>query len=149
MGSQQRNYLIHLPTHYQRTNDVAVPLVLDYHGWTGTAGMTVNYVKLEQFVISIILRQLLFDFDLFSKTQRPSISEEAWMTLQTRKKLKRLLLYISRELGKMIMDIMSLIEEEWEVGTCLARTALWDPRVCYRDLWDRRRCATNHANVSL
>ena len=54
MGSQQRNYLIHLPTHYQRTNDVAVPLVLDYHGWTGTAGMTVNYVKLEYFVISII-----------------------------------------------------------------------------------------------
>ena len=68
MGSQQRNYLIHLPTHYQRTNDVAVPLVLDYHGWTGTAGMTVNMCFTSVVCNISILRQLLFEFDLFSKT---------------------------------------------------------------------------------
>ena len=42
MGNQERNYLLHVPQHYQRTNDVAVPLILDYHGWYGTAGISIS-----------------------------------------------------------------------------------------------------------
>ena len=38
MGIVEREYLLHLPTHYKTTNDVAISLVLDFHGWTGTAG---------------------------------------------------------------------------------------------------------------
>jgi len=37
MGRIERNYLVHVPLHFKRTNDVAVPLILDYHGWYGTA----------------------------------------------------------------------------------------------------------------
>ena len=39
MGRIERNYLVHVPLHFKRTNDVAVPLILDYHGWYGTASM--------------------------------------------------------------------------------------------------------------
>ena len=39
MGIVVREYLLHLPTHYKTSNDVAVPLILDYHGWTSNAGM--------------------------------------------------------------------------------------------------------------
>ena len=39
MGSVVREYLLHLPTYYKTNNDVAVPLILDYHGWTSNAGM--------------------------------------------------------------------------------------------------------------
>ena len=38
MGSIQREYLIHVPSHYKRSNDMPVALVLDYHGWTSNAG---------------------------------------------------------------------------------------------------------------
>jgi len=37
MGSLQREYVLHLPAHYDRTNERLVSLVLDYHGWSGTA----------------------------------------------------------------------------------------------------------------
>ena len=39
MGILQREYLLHIPTYYTRSNDVPVSLVLDYHGWTSNAGM--------------------------------------------------------------------------------------------------------------
>jgi len=32
-----REYVLHLPAHYDTSNTVPVPLVLDYHGWGGTA----------------------------------------------------------------------------------------------------------------
>ena len=38
MGTVEREYLLHLPTHYKTSNDVAVPLILDFHGWTSNAG---------------------------------------------------------------------------------------------------------------
>ena len=44
MGRIERNYLLHVPLHFNRTNDVAVPLVLDYHGWYGTASMLFVFV---------------------------------------------------------------------------------------------------------
>ena len=31
-----REYNIHIPAHYDPSNNVAIPLVLDYHGWGGT-----------------------------------------------------------------------------------------------------------------
>merc|ERR550539_1362859 len=37
LGEVTRDYAIHLPAHYDLDNNVAVPLVLDYHGWTGNA----------------------------------------------------------------------------------------------------------------
>ena len=40
MGILQREYLIHIPTYYERSNDVPVSLVVDYHGWTSNAGMS-------------------------------------------------------------------------------------------------------------
>ena len=38
MGSVEREYLLHLPTHFKASNDITVPLILDYHGWTSNAG---------------------------------------------------------------------------------------------------------------
>ena len=35
--SLTRSYALHLPAHYDTSNTVATPLVLDYHGWSGTA----------------------------------------------------------------------------------------------------------------
>ena len=32
-----RVYSLHLPSKYDPSNSVATPLVLDYHGWSGTA----------------------------------------------------------------------------------------------------------------
>ena len=32
-----RSYLLHLPLHFPLSNSLALPLVLDYHGWGGTA----------------------------------------------------------------------------------------------------------------
>ena len=43
MGTIEREYLLHLPKHYKKSNDVAVPLILDYHGWTSNAGMNLLY----------------------------------------------------------------------------------------------------------
>ena len=37
LGPVVREYALHLPAHYDTSNSVPVPLVLDYHGWTGTA----------------------------------------------------------------------------------------------------------------
>lgn len=37
LGEVTREYALHLPAHYDTNNNVAVPLMLDYHGWTGTA----------------------------------------------------------------------------------------------------------------
>jgi len=37
LGEVEREYALHLPAHYDPSNTVPVPLVLDYHGWTGTA----------------------------------------------------------------------------------------------------------------
>ena len=37
LGEVEREYNLHLPAHYDTSNTVPVPLVLDYHGWTGTA----------------------------------------------------------------------------------------------------------------
>ena len=36
-GEVTRDYILHLPLRYDLGNNIAVPLVLDYHGWTGTA----------------------------------------------------------------------------------------------------------------
>jgi len=36
-GSVYRNYRLHLPMHWPRENDVPLPLLLDFHGWTGNA----------------------------------------------------------------------------------------------------------------
>ena len=51
MGEIEREYLLHLPTHYKRSNDVAVSLILDYHGWTSNAG-----------------KMFLFNFEITFKT---------------------------------------------------------------------------------
>ena len=37
MGSVTRTYRLHVPRHYDTSNLVAVPLVMDYHGWGGNA----------------------------------------------------------------------------------------------------------------
>ena len=37
LGEVVREYIVHLPAYYDTSNTVPVPLVLDYHGWTGTA----------------------------------------------------------------------------------------------------------------
>ena len=37
LGEITREYALHLPAHYDVSNNVAVPLLLDYHGWTGNA----------------------------------------------------------------------------------------------------------------
>ena len=36
LGDVVREYSLHLPAHYHLTNTNPVPLVMDYHGWTGT-----------------------------------------------------------------------------------------------------------------
>ena len=36
LGEVVREYALHLPAHYDTSNTVPVPLVLDYHGWGGT-----------------------------------------------------------------------------------------------------------------
>ena len=41
MGLLQREYILHIPTYYKRSNDVPVSLVLDYHGWTSNAGILI------------------------------------------------------------------------------------------------------------
>ena len=35
-GQLERSFVIHVPTGYSNNNDVETPLVLDFHGWTGT-----------------------------------------------------------------------------------------------------------------
>ena len=52
MGAVEREYLLHLPTHYKTSNDVVVPLILDFHGWTSNAG--------THFTIMIIIRLGLY-----------------------------------------------------------------------------------------
>ena len=42
MGSLQREYLLHVPAHYKRSNDFATSLVLDYHGWSSNAGTLIG-----------------------------------------------------------------------------------------------------------
>ena len=37
LGEVVREFALHLPAHYDTSNAVPVPLVLDYHGWGGTA----------------------------------------------------------------------------------------------------------------
>ena len=37
MGEVTRSYRLHLPLNYNPNNEVAVPLVMDYHGWGGNA----------------------------------------------------------------------------------------------------------------
>jgi len=39
MGTVQREYVLHLPEHYETSNEKEVSLILDYHGWSGTAEM--------------------------------------------------------------------------------------------------------------
>ena len=36
-GAVSRSYRLHLPLHFPLANSVPLPLVLDYHGWGGTA----------------------------------------------------------------------------------------------------------------
>lgn len=36
-GEVTRAYILHLPANYDQSNNVAVPLLLDYHGWTDNA----------------------------------------------------------------------------------------------------------------
>ena len=56
MGNLQREYLLHVPTHYKRNNDIPVPLVLDYHGWTGNAGRIQSFNKIKLLFIIIEFR---------------------------------------------------------------------------------------------
>jgi len=37
LGDVTREYALHLPAHYDTSNTKPVPVMLDYHGWTGTA----------------------------------------------------------------------------------------------------------------
>ena len=37
VGEVTRSYILHLPAHYDTTNTRPTPLMLDYHGWSGTA----------------------------------------------------------------------------------------------------------------
>ena len=37
LGEVTREFALHLPAHYDTSNTVPVPMMLDYHGWTGTA----------------------------------------------------------------------------------------------------------------
>jgi len=37
LGPVYRNYRLHLPTHWPRENNIPLPLLLDFHGWTGNA----------------------------------------------------------------------------------------------------------------
>jgi len=42
MGEVTRHYRLHIPLHYDTTNISPVPLLLDYHGWSGTANSHEN-----------------------------------------------------------------------------------------------------------
>ena len=42
LGEVRREFWLHLPAHYDPSNTVAVPLVLDYHGWTGSASQQMS-----------------------------------------------------------------------------------------------------------
>ena len=37
LGEVVREYALHLPAHFDTSNTIPVPMVLDYHGWTGTS----------------------------------------------------------------------------------------------------------------
>ena len=37
-GPVSRSYRVHLPLHWPGANDIPLPLLLDYHGWTSHAG---------------------------------------------------------------------------------------------------------------
>ena len=43
-GTVTRNYYLHVPANYNPNNNVPVPLVLDYHGWTASAAIQLFYV---------------------------------------------------------------------------------------------------------
>ena len=43
-GSVSRDYILHLPANFDTSNSLALPLVLDYHGWTGSADNQVDNV---------------------------------------------------------------------------------------------------------
>ena len=47
-GSVSRDYILHIPANFDTSNTVALPLVLDYHGWTGSADDQVNSVPWAQ-----------------------------------------------------------------------------------------------------
>ena len=42
LGEVRRDYSLHLPVQYDTDNTQAVPLVLDYHGWTGSASQQMS-----------------------------------------------------------------------------------------------------------
>ena len=37
LGEVTREYLLHLPAHYDTSNNVPVPMMMDFHGWTRSA----------------------------------------------------------------------------------------------------------------
>ena len=85
MGNLERNYLLHVPLHYKRTNDVAVPLVLDYHGWYGTAStlylFDINFVDIylmlyHKYFIHLMY-QLFYSRYLGSQQFRGGLSDVA------------------------------------------------------------------------
>ena len=43
-GQVTRDYVLHVPANYDHSNNVPVPLVLDYHGWTGSADNQIQNV---------------------------------------------------------------------------------------------------------
>ena len=40
----RRDYILHLPANYDQSNTVAVPLLLDYHGWSRSADIQMDLV---------------------------------------------------------------------------------------------------------
>ena len=42
LGEVRRDYSLHLPAQYDTSNTQALPLVLDYHGWTGSASQQMS-----------------------------------------------------------------------------------------------------------
>ena len=43
-GLVTRDYILHVPTNYDQSNNVPVPLVLDYHGWTYNADRQIENI---------------------------------------------------------------------------------------------------------
>jgi len=43
-GEVRRDYILHLPANYDPSNNVAVPLLLDYHGWSRSADIQMDLV---------------------------------------------------------------------------------------------------------
>ena len=43
-----RDYILHVPANYDTSNSVAAPLLLDYHGWTGSAQFQIDNVPWTQ-----------------------------------------------------------------------------------------------------